>query len=117
MAAKPYFACLLFLAIYGVHFLCYVSAIGHNSDEIKMVEDIGKSIPNKCFTLPTTEDIFMCACEKILNSHIQCSHACSAFTLVFHYKDPNMQGDGKVFTTGQAMVNPEHFVIKCVGRG
>ena len=99
MAAKPYFACLLFLTIYGVCFLCYGSAIGHNSDEIKMIEDIGKSIPNKCFTLPAIEDMFMRACEKILNSHTQCSYACSAFTLAFSYKDPNMvaENDYKLF--------------------
>ena len=26
------------------------------------------------------------------------------------------QGRSKVFTTGQAIVNPEHYIIKCVGR-
>ena len=26
------------------------------------------------------------------------------------------QGRSKVFTTGQAKVNPEHYVIRCVGR-
>ena len=25
------------------------------------------------------------------------------------------QGHRKVFTTGQAKINPEHYVIKCVG--
>ena len=26
----------------------------------------------------------------------------------------NRQGRSKVFTTGQARINPEHYVIKCV---
>ena len=34
----------------------------------------------------------------------------------FRYIDSYLvQGRSKVFTTGQARFNPEHYVIKCVG--
>ena len=29
--------------------------------------------------------------------------------------DPSNQGHSKVFTTGQARFNPEHYVTKCMG--
>ena len=28
----------------------------------------------------------------------------------------SIQGHSKVFTTGQAKINPEHYVIKCIDR-
>ena len=33
----------------------------------------------------------------------------------FPSKEASLQGRSKVFTTGQARFNPEHYVIKCVG--
>lgn len=52
------------------------------------MEDIGKKFPEKCFTPPNLEDIFIRTCENILDNAGQCSFAWTAFTLAFRLKDP-----------------------------
>ena len=40
----------------------------------------------------------------------------SFLRVVYPLKNPStLQGYSKIFTTGQARVNPKHYVIKCVG--
>ena len=55
----------------------------------KILEDIGKKVPEKCLTSPNLENIFMRACEKVVDDAPQCSFAWSAFTLAFRFKDPS----------------------------
>lgn len=70
-----------------------------DSDMKEMLKDIGKNLPDKCFTPPNLEDIFMRSCEQILDDTGKCSFGWTAFTLAFRFKDPSTvkQDDYKIF--------------------
>ena len=61
-----------------------------DSDVKKMMEDMGRSVPDRCFTPSNLKSIFSRACEGVLNGNItQCSFAWTAFRYAFGRKDPN----------------------------
>lgn len=59
-------------------------------DVKKMMEDMGRSVPDRCFTPYDLESIFSRACKAVLNGNVtQCSFAWTSFRLAFGHKDPN----------------------------
>ena len=55
----------------------------------KMMEDMGRSMPEGCFTPPDLEDIFLRACRKVVEDSGKCPAAWIAFTSAFGFKNPN----------------------------
>ena len=56
----------------------------------KMMEDMGRSVPDRCFTPYDLESIFSHACKVVLNGNeTRCSFAWTSFRLAFGRKDPN----------------------------
>ena len=79
-----------------VHFSIFLSIIVACSkattdpDIKKMMEDMGRSVLDRCFTPSNLESIFSRVCEGVLNGNtIQCSFAWTSFRLAFGRKDPN----------------------------
>ena len=87
MLAKPFY---FFTSAFLIFFYCseYSKTTADQLDEINIMKDIGKRIPDKCFTSPRLEEIFIRACDKTLNDAGRCSFAWSAFNFAFRYKDP-----------------------------
>lgn len=56
-----------------------------------MMEDMGMTIPTECYTPSDLEDIFVRACEKVLNdnNNTRCQTLWEKFSNAFGYKDPN----------------------------
>ena len=100
MPTKCFLVSFLFLSVF-VSFFRYSepSLFDVDSDTEEMLEDIGKSLPDKCFTSPNLEDIFIRSCEKVLDNAGKCSFGWTAFTLAFRFKDPNTvkKDDYKIF--------------------
>lgn len=55
----------------------------------KMMEDMGRSMPEGCFTSPDLEEIFLRACQKVIEDSDRCPAAWIAFSSAFGFKDPN----------------------------
>ena len=94
------FVVIVLLSFFFIFLPCYATpASGADPDLKNVLEDIGKGIPEKCFTPPDLENIFLRACEKVLDDASQCSFAWSAFTLAFRFKDPDTvtKDDYKLF--------------------
>ena len=53
------------------------------------MEDMGMTVPNKCYTPPDLEEIFLRACEKVLSSNDTCPLVWDKFASAFGNKDPN----------------------------
>lgn len=89
--AKSCVVCLFLLSILVVHFCKFATSMTTVDPNIKkMMEDMGRSVPDRCFTPPNLKSIFMRACEGVLNGNVtQCSFAWTAFRLGFGRKDPN----------------------------
>ena len=55
-----------------------------------MMEDMGRSLSNRCFTPRNLESVFLRACNIVLNDNTtQCSFAWTAFKVAIGFKDPN----------------------------
>ena len=95
------FLVFFFLSSFFFIFLrcCATSATGVDPNSKQILEDIGKRIPEKCYTSPNLENIFLRACEKMLGDVSRCSFAWSAFTLAFRFKSPDTitKDDYKLF--------------------
>jgi len=62
----------------------------NSSTIMEMMEDMGMTVPNECYTRPNLQDIFLRACGKVLhNDNTKCSTAWNAFTSAFGFEDPN----------------------------
>ena len=80
--------CFFFLLIFGVT-LIFASSI-NDLDARKMMEDMARSVPNRCFTPRNFESVFLRACKIVLNDNTtQCSFAWTAFKVAFGFKNPN----------------------------
>ena len=65
-------------------------AWSNNSSTMQdMMEDMGRMVPTECYTPPDLENIFIRACEKVLNDNTQCQSVWEKFSSAFGYKDPN----------------------------
>ena len=94
---------LLFFVLSSFFFIilccCATSVISVDPGK-KILEDrTGKKFPEKCFTPPDLENIFLRACEKVVDDASQCPFAWSAFRLAFRSKDPETvtKDDYKLF--------------------
>ena len=86
---NSFLICFFFLVTLGV--LCnsafYTTA---DAQDVKMMEDMGRGVPNRCFTPPNLKSAFSRACKIAMNGNItQCSFAWTAFKFAFGFKDPN----------------------------
>ena len=55
-----------------------------------MMEDMGRSVPDRCFTPSNLKSVFLRACKGVLNGNVtRCSFAWTSFRLAFGRKDPN----------------------------
>jgi len=60
------------------------------TDMKKMMEEMGRGMPDECFTPQNLEEIFLRACKKVVeNGTDNCPAAWSAFTSAFGFKNPN----------------------------
>ena len=91
-ATSPAMIRFLFCLTLIVYF-CKATALKSTSVDLdvkKMMEDIGRSVPDLCYTPSNLKYIFSRACEGVINDNItQCSFAWTAFMLAFGHKDPN----------------------------
>ena len=71
---------------------CVIFISASSTDELdanKMMEDMGRSVPNRCFTPRNLESVFLRACKVVLNNNTtQCSFAWIAFKVAVGFKDP-----------------------------
>ena len=78
---------ILFVADFS-HFAAATTTV--DPDTKKMMEDMERSVSDRCFTPPNLSQIFSRACMKVLDGNItQCSFAWTAFKVAFGFKDPN----------------------------
>ena len=81
---------ICFLFILAVRCHSATSATFDVPEVKKMMEDMGRSLPNKCFTPPNLESAFSRACKIVLNGNTTlCPFAWTAFKFAFAFKDPN----------------------------
>ena len=55
----------------------------------EMMEDMGRPMPEGCFTPPDLQGIFLRACRKVVEDSGRCPAAWAAFTSAFGFKNPN----------------------------
>ena len=58
-------------------------------DMKEMMEDMGRSMPEECFTPPDLEERFLNACRIAIEDSDKCPAAWEAFTDAFAFKNPN----------------------------
>ena len=62
----------------------------NNSTMKDMMEDMGMTMPDECYTPPDLENIFIDACVKVFSSNVtQCESVWNDFANAFGFKDPN----------------------------
>lgn len=105
------------LSVFMVFFVTSVSSKTTTDQDIKMMEDMGRSVPKRCYTSPNLEIIFSRACGKVLNNVTRCSFAWTAFTLAFGYKDPNKvtEKDYKLFFDVLPVYSPPNSAVHWSG--
>ena len=118
MLAKSSF---LFLSVFISFLRCSESSpvSDSGSDMKEMLKDIDKNPPDKCFTPPNLEDIFIRSCEQVIDSAGKCSFGWTAFTLAFRFKDPNTveQDDYKIFFDILKVKSPLYSAVFWSGVG
>ena len=72
-----------------IGFLCTNVVSSETTTDVEMMEDMGRSVPNRCFTPSNFESAFSRACLIVLNGNkTWCSFAWTGFKVAFGFKDP-----------------------------
>ena len=89
------------------------SASDPGVDMKRMMEDMGRRMPQECYTPHNLEGIFLRACRKVVEDSDKCPEAWKGFISAFEFKDPNnITGeDYKAYFDALPISSPPNSVV------